>query len=427
MLIVLFVSFVVLLLIQVPVGFAVGTAALVALVVQGQLPLQMIVTRLFVAVDSFTLMAIPFFVLAGHIMNHAGITRRIVEFSQSLVGSLTGGLAHVNIVASMFFSGISGSATADSSALGSMLIPLMEEDNYPPEFAVVVTATSSTIGPVIPPSIMMVIYGVIANVSISRLFLAGIVPGVLVGVALMVMAYIISVRNHYGSRQPFRLMTVFRSAGRAVVPMMMPIIIIGGVLSGVFTATESGVVATIYALFVGMFVYRTIRVRDVPALMIKAAITTAVCLFVIATASVFGWLLAWEGFPGMIRDWLLAVGGSPTITLLMVLAFILMLGLVFEGIPVLVIFAPIFVPLMQTVGVNLVHFGVVFIMAILIGSVTPPVGILLYVGCGIAGIPVSRASKVIWPFVGMMVLVLFACVMIPSLLTYLPDRFLPVP
>ncbi len=423
MLAILFISFFILVFINTPVAFAMGIASTLAVWLKGDLPLNMLVTRMFVAVDSFPLMAIPFFIMAGEIMNKGGITKRIVDFSRALVGYITGGLAHVNIVASMFFAGISGSATADSSALGSMLIPIMVEDGYSPEFSVVVTATSSTIGPVIPPSIMMVLYGVIANVSIAALFLGGIIPGVAVGLALMAMSYYISARRGYGAICAFSWINLWESFQRAIIALMMPIIILGGVLSGIFTATEAGVIATMYAIVVSLCVYKSITLYDLPRLFIKSAMTTTICLFVIATASIFGWLLAWEGFPEMVLNFLLGLSNNPQIVQILIIVFILFLGLFVEGIPVLIIFAPIFVPVMAYFGLNLVHFGVILVMAVLIGSVTPPVGILLYICCGIAKIPVSQASKIIWPFVLMMVLVLFLCVLFPPLVTFIPKMF----
>lgn len=420
MLTILFISFLILVFIKTPVAFAMGIASMLAVWLKGDLPLNMLVTRMFVAVDSFPLMAIPFFIMAGEIMNKGGITTRIVDFSRALVGYIQGGLAHVNIVASMFFAGISGSATADSSALGSMLIPIMVEDGYSPEFSVVVTATSSTIGPVIPPSIMMVLYGVIANVSIASLFLGGIIPGISVGLALMAMSYYISAKRGYGAICAFSWTNLWESFKRALLALMMPVIILGGVLSGIFTATEAGVIATMYAIVVSLFVYKSIKLHDLPRIFIKSAVTTTICLFVIATASIFGWLLAWEGFPEMVLNLLLDISNSPQVVQILIIVFILFLGLFVEGIPVLIIFAPIFVPVMGHFGLDLVHFGVILVMAVLIGSVTPPVGILLYICCGIARIPVSQASKIIWPFVLMMVLVLFLCILFPPLITFIP-------
>ena len=417
---ILFTVFVVLIFSQVPVAFAMGIASLISLLVMGK-PALIIVSNMFAAVDSFPLMAIPFFILAGELMNNGGITKRIVNFSRSIVGFIKGGLAHVNIVASMFFAGISGSATADASALGSMLIPMMEEDGYSKEFSVAVTATSSTIGPIIPPSIMMVMYGVIANVSIGKLFLGGFIPGVSVGIALMVMAYIISVKEGYGADTRFSIREIIRNFRKAALAMVMPFIIIGGVLSGIFTATEAGVIATVYALIVSFFVYKTISVKDLPRIFINSAVLTSVCLIVIASASIFGRILAIEKFPMMVRTLLLSFDTSPLVVELLIIVFILLLGLFIEGIPVLIIFAPIFIPVIMNLGLDPVHFGVVFIMAILIGSVTPPVGIILYICCNIADIKVSKASRIIWPFVGMMMLVLFLCLFFPPLVTFIPS------
>ena len=297
MLTILFVSFLILVFINTPVAFAMGIASMLAVWLKSDLPLNMLVTRMFVAVDSFPLMAIPFFIIAGEVMNKGGISKRIVDFSQALVGYIKGGLAHVNILASMFFAGISGSATADSSALGSMLIPIMVEDGYSPEFSVVVTATSSTIGPVIPPSIMMVLYGVIANVSIASLFLGGIIPGIAVGLALMAMSYYISARRGYGAICAFSWINLWESFRKAVLALIMPIIVLGGVLSGIFTATEAGVIATVYAILISLFVYKTITLRDLPQLFIKSAVTTTICLFVIATASILAGFWPGKDFP----------------------------------------------------------------------------------------------------------------------------------
>jgi C4-dicarboxylate transporter DctM subunit len=422
MLAVLFISFVVLIFIKIPVAYAMGIASLLALFVGGDSPV-MVVTNMFSAVDSFPIMAIPFFILAGEMMNDGGITTRIVAFSRTIVGYIRGGLAHVNIVASMFFAGISGSATADASALGSMLIPVMVEDKYSPEFSVAVTATSSTIGPLIPPSMMMIIYGVIANVSIADLFLAGIFPGVSVGLALMGMSYYVSVKHGYGAVCSFSIPNIWKSFLRAFIPLLMPLIILGGVLSGVFTATEAGVVATAYAFIVGKFIYKTLQFKDFPRIFINSAVMTSVCLFVIAQSSVFGRILALEGFPYMITRFLTSFDVSPVVIELMIIGFILLLGLFIEGIPVLIIFAPIFIPVISKIGLDLIHFGVVLNMAVLIGSVTPPVGILLYICCNIAGIEVSNASRIIWPFVAMMMLVLLLCLLLPSVVLFIPRLF----
>jgi len=423
MLAVIFGVFVVLLAINMPVAFGLGIAAVAGLLYQGQLPLNTLVTRMFVGVDSFTLLAIPFFIAAGEIMNACGITKRIVDFSGTLVGHIRGGLAHVTIVANMFFAGISGSATADASAIGSMMIPAMIEDGFDRDYAVAVNASACTMGPIIPPSILMVIYGSIANVSIASLFLGGFVPGVLIGLALMVIAYMLAIRRNYPARPRASWADVWRTFKAALLALVMPLIILGGILTGVFTPTEAGVVAVVYAVVVGCFVYRTITIRQLGELLVSAAITTTICLFVIATASAFAWLLAWQGFGASVLSILLGISQDPRTVVFLVLGFILVLGLFFEGIPVLVIFAPILVPIMSRLHVDLIYFGVILVIAILVGSVTPPVGILTYLCCSIAQVTVAQVFWVIWPFVGAMVAMLFLVTYFPWLILIIPSLF----
>ena len=378
MLAVLFATFFVLLLLNMPIAFALGIAAMVTLAFDGTLPLNSIVTRAFVGVDSFTLLAIPFFIIAGELMNACGITERIVAFSRSLVGHIRGGLAHVTIVSNMFFSGISGSATADASALGSMMIPAMKRNGFDADYAVAVNASASAMGPIIPPSIMMVIYGSIANVSIAQLFLGGFVPGLMVGLGLMVMAYLIAGERGYPAPRRSELPPVLPSFRDALWALAMPVIILGGIFSGVFTATEAGVVAVAYATLVGTFVYRTLTFSLFRKLLVDAAVTTAAAMFLIAMATSFAWLLAWAGFGSAVLDVLGGISANPTIAILLILAFILVLGLFIEGIPVLIIFTPVLLPVVHGLGIDPVFFGVVLVMAVVIGSVTPPVGILTY-------------------------------------------------
>jgi len=420
MLTVLFLTFFVLLVINMPIAFALGIAAATTLLVDDTLPINSIVTRAFVGVDSFTLLAIPFFIIAGELMNACGITERIVTFARSLVGHIRGGLAHVSIVSSMFFSGISGSATADASALGSMLIPAMRKNGFDADYAVAVNASSSAIGPIIPPSIMMVIYGSIANVSIAQLFLGGFVPGILVGAGLMGMAYVIARKRNYPAPVRSELPSVGNSFRGAVWALAMPVIILGGIFSGVFTATEAGVIAVAYAALVGTFVYKTLTFKKVAQLLIDAAVTTAAAMFLIAMASSFAWLLAWAGFGSAVLDVLGGISTNPTIALLMILIFILILGLFIEGIPILIIFTPVLLPVILGLNIDPVFFGVMLVMAVVIGSVTPPVGILTYICCSIAGISISQAFRGLVPFCAVLVAVLLLCAVFPALVMTVP-------
>jgi len=423
MLTVLFLTFFVLLLINMPIAFALGIAVVVTLSFDSTLPLNSIVTRAFVGVDSFTLLAIPFFIIAGELMNACGITERIVAFARSLVGHIRGGLAHVSIVSSMFFSGISGSATADASALGSMLIPAMKKNGFDADYAVAVSASSSAIGPIIPPSIMMVIYGSIANVSIAQLFLGGFVPGLMVGFGLMAMAYVIAKKRNYPAPSRSELPPVISSFRDAAWALAMPVIILGGIFSGVFTATEASVVAVAYAALVGTFVYKTLTFKLVGKLLVDAAVTSAAAMFLIAMATSFAWLLAWAGFGAAVLDVLGGVSTNPTIALLLILVFILVLGLFIEGIPILIIFTPVLLPVILGLGIDPVFFGVVLVMSVVIGSVTPPVGILTYISCSIAGLTISQAFKGLVPFCAVLIAILLICAAFPPLVMTVPNLF----
>ena len=420
MLPILFLTFVVLLLLNMPIAFALGIAAATALLADDTLPINSIVTRAFVGVDSFTLLAIPFFIIAGELMNAGGITERIVAFARSLVGHIRGGLAHVSIVSSMFFSGISGSATADASAIGSMIIPAMKKNGFDADYAVAVNASSSAIGPIIPPSIMMVIYGSIANVSIAQLFLAGFVPGVVVGIGLMGVAYYIARKRNYPAPARSELPPVIASFRDAAWALFMPVIILGGIFSGVFTATEAGVVAVAYAALVGTFVYKTLTFQIVGTLLVNAAVTTAAAMFLIAMATSFAWLLAWAGFGAAVLSVLGGISDNPTIALLLILVFILILGLFIEGIPILIIFTPVLLPVILGLGIDPVFFGVILIMAVVIGSVTPPVGILTYISCSIAGITISQAIRGLLPFCAVLIAVLMLCAVFPPIVMIVP-------
>jgi C4-dicarboxylate transporter DctM subunit len=295
-----------------------------------------------------------------------------------------------------------------------MIIPAMEADGYDKDFAVAVNASAATMGPTIPPSIMMVIYGGIANVSVAALFLGGIIPGLLTGGGLMALCYVIAVRRNYPKRRRATLGELWTALRQATLALMMPIIVLGGILFGVFTATEAGVVAVAYAVVIGCFVYKTIHLRDLYTLLLDAAVTTSVAMLVIATAAIFAWLLSWEGFATKVMNVLLAVSTNRYVLMLMILVALFIVGLVLEGLPILVIFGPILVPIVLKAGMDLVHFGVVLIFAATIGSVSPPVGILTFICCSIAKISVSQVSRLLWPFVAVMMAVLLLVAYVPQ-------------
>lgn len=412
--------FIVFLILGMPIAFTMGLACLTT-VIYSDMPLNMLITRMFSATDSFSLMAVPFFILAGELMNEADLTDRILNLARALVGFMRGGLAIVNIFASVLFAGLSGSATADTAALGSLEIPMMVKDGYSKEFSVAVTVASSTIGPIIPPSVMLVMYAVIANVNISKILIAGLVPGIMMALSMSVVVYFISLKRGYGADGPLSLPNVVHAAKRAVIPMLMPVIIMGGILSGIFTATEAGVVAVVYAFIIGIFVNKTIKLKDIPRILVKGAATTAVSLFIIAMASIFSWFLAWESFPETVVNVMQSMTTNGTAALCLVVLFLFVLGLFVEGIPVLIVFAPILVPAMEAYGVDPLYFGVILVMTVLVGSITPPVGSLLYLGASIAGTTVSKAGKEVWIFVAMIMTVIGLLIIFPQIVLFLPE------
>lgn len=416
-------SFGLFLIIGLPIAFGMGLASFIALMIGGKIPLNVVPQRIFVAIDSFSMMAIPLFILAGELMNGSGITARIVRFSSALVGHIRGGLAHVNILASMFFAGISGSAAADSASLGSMLIPAMVEDGYDADFAVAVTATSSTIGPIIPPSIMMIIYGSITGDSIGSLFLGGVVPGVMIGLSLMFVAYVIAVRRGYKAEKRVPLRGLFDAFLKSLVALIMPFIILGGILSGVFTATESGVIAVVYGIGAGLYL-KELNGKKLVAIFINSGITSATTMFVLASAQILGWVLARERFPQLVVSGLVSLSESPMIIFLLILAFLFVLGFFMDGTAAMIILVPVFAPIIQRFGYHPTQFAVVVIMMLLVGAVTPPVGVLLFITCGIAKISIVTASRAVIPFVFAMLVVILLCAFIPQLVVYIPSLFM---
>lgn len=423
MLLILFFSFALLLIIGTPVAFSMGLASLIALLEHGKIPIELVPQRFFTSMDSFSLIAIPLFVLAGELMNSGGITRRIVKFSSTLVGHLRGGLAQVTVLASMIFAGISGSAAADASAIGSVLIPTMVEEGYDKDYAVAVVACSSTMGPIIPPSILMIIYGSMTGLSIGSLFLGGIIPGVMIGISIMIIAYYYARKRGYKSRTKATFRERWLAFRQAAIALVMPIIILGGILSGVFTATEAGVVAVVYALIVGL-VLKELKLKDMKHILVDSAITTSITLLIIAAASLFGWLLATEQFPQLLAQNLMSITNNTSIILLLLIGMLLIIGLFIEGLAALIILVPVLAPMAIQFGFDPIHFAVLVIVVILIGAVTPPVGLLLFIAASIAKIKLSEASRIIWPFVGAMIVVALLIAFIPSLVTFIPRLFL---
>ncbi len=413
--------FLVLLFAGLPVATAMLFAGIVNILFVG-IPPVLAAERLLGSINSFPLLAVPFFILAGIIMNRAGLTRRLIDVSRAFVGHFHGGTAQVNVLASIFFSGISGSASADAAAIGSMLIPAMKQEGYDPGFAVGVTAASATIGPIIPPSIVMIIYSSMTGISIAALFLAGILPGLAIGGALMVIVALISRRRNYPHQEkmPWRLRLCVMWG--AIPALMAPLIILGGIISGLYTPTEAGVIACVYGLFVGFFVYRELKPADLAPLLAEAVEITAIPVFILASASIFGWLLAFHGFGQMVVDVLSSLGLGRIGTLAVIVLMLLLIGLVIEGLAALIIFVPVFMPMIPAFGFDDLQFALIVIVTILIGTVTPPVGLQLYIAAAIGKTSLSEIT--VWPFVFAMVGVVAVMVLIPQFVVFLPRLIL---
>lgn len=410
--------------IRMPIAFAMGASAAVAMLFFYHVPLQVLVQLMFASNESFPLLAVPFFMLAGSLMEYGGISRRIVNFANASVGFIHGGLAHVTVLASMFFAGISGAAAADTAAVGTLMIPEMKKRGYDPGFASAVTASAGSIGIIIPPSIPMVIYGVISSTSIGALFLGGIGAGLLVGFSLMAAAYFISRKKGYLPESEFSMGLIVKSFKEAGWALGMPFIIIGGIMSGIFTATESAVIATDYALIVGFFIYKELKVRDLPEIFTKAAITSSIVMFIIANASVFGWVLAFQQIPQLIAGWFIALTDNPVVLLLIINLLLLIIGTFIETASALIIFVPLLVPLISHLGIDPIQFGVLMVLNLAIGMLTPPMGICTIISCSIAGISMEKGARAILPFFLVMVVDLLIVAFVPFVTTYIPGLFM---
>lgn len=415
---VLFGVFATLVVIGVPVSFVLGIASLAAMYFVADYPLQVVVQRMFAGVDSFPLMAIPFFMLAGSLMEKGGITSRIIGFALSLVGSLRGALAHVVAIAGVIMGGISGSGVADTAAIGTIMVPEMDKRGYHLPFASALIAASGSIGLIIPPSIAMILYGVASGSSIGDLFMAGFLPGVMIAGDFMLVSHIVAVKRGYPTEPPMTGQQRWVSFRESIWALMMPVIIIVGIRMGVFTPTEGGVVAAVYAIVIGKFVYNELDWNDFPKILSDATANTAVISFLIATASLFGWLLASEEIPQQISDAILSFSSNKYVILLMINAMLLVVGMFLDSGPAIILLVPVLVPVAQSLDVNLTQFGLLMVINLTIGLLTPPVGTALYVSSNISKVPLSKLSGAVLPFLGVMVFVLMLITFVPQMTTW---------
>lgn len=405
-----------------PIGFAILLSSVITLFLRN-LPFSMAMMKMVAGADSFLLTAIPFFILAGVLMRMGGITQRIINFCLILLGAIRGSLGHVNILASMIFGGISGSSVADTASIGSILIPEMIRKKYPADVSAAITAASSTIGIIIPPSIPMILYAMASETSIGRLFLAGAIPGIMVGLFMMAITAIISVRAGYGKER--ETLASFREiAGGlrdSILAIIMPLIIIGGIVFGVVTATEASVLAVAYAFVVGFFVYRELKVSDLPKALLEAVESTAVVMLIVVTASVLGWILTYEQLPQRITVMLLSISNNPLIVLLIINMIMLVVGTFSDVAPNILILTPIFLPVILQLGIDPVHFGIIVVVNQAIALVTPPVGNCLYICSNLAKVGIERLFRAAVPYLMSNLLVLFLVTYFPQMVMWLPN------
>lgn len=405
----------------VPIALCVGLATMLTLLINGGVPLTILVQRMYAATDSFPMMAIPYFIVAGSIMEKGGISRRLIDFAASLVGPVTGGLGHVSVVTSMFFAAISGSGPATTAAVGSIMIPAMEEAHYDKRFATGLQATAGALGPLIPPSVLFVTFGVVTNVSIGALFMSGVIPGVLVGLALMIVVHIQATRHHYiGTEQKYSIKHMATTFIKAIWALLMPLIILGGIYSGIFTPTEAAVVSAVYGLLVGFFVYRELKIKDLPGIFIGSAATSAMVMFVIACAQSFSWVMSSENVAAQIAAGILAITSNKILLLLLLNVMLLISGCFIELNASIVIFAPMLMPIMTQLGVNPVHFGCFMVANLCMGLVTPPLGVNLYVACGIMKMKIADVTPFLIPILMAAMVPILLVTYIPALALWLP-------
>lgn len=409
---VLFISFAVLLLLGVPVGFTIAIAAFITLVV-GDVPALMMVQRIFTAQDSFSLIAVPFFILAGDLMSKGAVSKVLVEFAESLLGWIRGGLTIVSVLAGMFFAAISGSGAATTAAVGATLIPELEKRGYHVDKSAALIAAAGTIGVVIPPSVPMVLYAVIAEQSVNTLFRNGFIPGITMGAILIVIALVEARKLNYPKGTPLSVKNVLRTFLHAIWGILMPLIILGGIFSGYFTPSEAADVAVIYSILIGFFVYRDLTPKGLMEIMKNSAKTSSVIMLIIGFSGPFGWVLANWKIPEMISKAVLSVSSNAYIILFLIGLIILVAGVFMETSSAIILLTPVFLPLVKAMGVNLVHFGVVFAVGLAIGMITPPVAINLFVASGITGLPMTKISKAIVPYLIGLIVVFFVILYAP--------------
>ena len=422
---ILVISFLILLALGTPIAVSIGLSSLLTLLVtMPAMPaLTTIAQRMATGLDSFALLAIPFFILSGQLMNRGGIATRLIDFAKVLVGGLPGGLAFVNIIACMLFGAISGSAVAATSAIGGFMTPRMAKEGYSKSFSAAVNITSSTTGLIIPPSNILIVYSLASGgVSVAALFLAGYVPGLLVGAALMLVSGVYAFRKKYGKGEKAQLLDGLKKMLNAVPSLLLLVIVIGGIVAGIFTATEASAIAVLYTLILTWY-YKEIKLEDLPEIFLDTVKTTAVVMLLIGTSMGMSWVMAYENIPQEVSSVLVGLSDNPIVILLIINMILLFVGVFMDMTPAVLIFTPIFLPVVTNLGMDPIHFGIVMVLNLCVGLCTPPVGSVLFVGCSVAGISIQQVLKPILPMFAAMLVVLLMVTYWPSLTLWLPAVF----
>ena len=419
---VLLITFFVTVFTKLPIAIVLGFSSLMAFLVSGQYPTTIIINRIFAGLDSFVLIAIPMFILVARLMNESGASRRMFNFANACVGHYPGGLGHTNVLASVIFAGMSGSAVADSAGLGRVEIESMNERGYDGPFSAAITAASSVIGPIIPPSIPMVVYGTMAGASVVKLFAGGLIPGILLGLTLMIMVYVIAKRTPgfpIEKKATGKELLIALQGG--ILPLLAPIIILGGIFTGIYTPTEASVIAVLYVLFLDIVIYKELKPADYKRIFLETVLDTGTIVIIIGCASVFGWLLAVERIPNRMVDFLLTLDTSPLVILMLINLILLFLGCFIEGLAIMVILIPVLVPLIIQLGYDPTFFGVIMVLNVMIGVVTPPLGMSLFVVSNVTGLSVGSISKAMLPFYIPLIVTLLLCSFFPQIIMLLPN------
>lgn len=418
--VVLFASFALFLFLSVPIGIALGLATLLTIVYSGSLPVEFLAQGLVTSIDSFPLMAVPFFILAGEIMGKGGISERLFRVANSIVGNKTGGFAIATIITCMFFAAISGSGPATVAAIGGIMIPAMVRQGYDKKFATALVAAAGSLGVIIPPSIPMVIYGVVGSASIGGMFIAGIIPGLLVALGLMVYSYFYSKKKGYlGSGEKTSITAIAKASWEAKWALLIPVIILGGIYGGIFTPTEAAVIAVVYGLFAGVLLYKELKIKDLPKVFADAGLTTATVLIIVGSATAFGRLLTIEQIPNQVADAMLSLSENPIVIILLITLLLLIVGCFMDTLAAIIILTPILLPIAVNLGYDPIHFGIIMIVNLAIGFITPPLGVNLFVASGISGLSIEAISKAVMPFFFAMVVTLLFIIFIPQLSLFL--------